>query len=321
MVRQAFIFSLTLLVVSTSPSAAHGGGFGGGGGGHSMSSFHSSSMSSPHMGFSRSFSGGSGFSSTGMTHHFETGGWNPFSSPYVHSEMGAQAGQGLTHGWGRFFGFGSHAPVNTAVTPATQPAIPSQSLASFTNPGLGNVRIQPTNPPLPSYGNPFFGNVSHYPGNYFASPYYGYRHFNPYYYNNWSNPYFYPPGLYSGMYNPYFNPFYNSYFGAYPYLGGYPYMSSYPYFSDYSYQTSLDPSFISSGTIDPNAVTGYGQYGSPDGNWIPPAYSPSSGITDPDLVPFDMSAPPVVSGAVPPDAGSGGDSGYNVPQDPSGWTP
>jgi hypothetical protein len=324
---KALTLSTAIVMILGDQSLARGGGgaghssVGGGFSGHSMSmgSFHGSSfssgshfsMGSPHMGFQHSSA-----PTTGELGHIRGMHSNPMWSPYFSSgeSLHTQPSHGFAHGLARFFGL---RPSNPQINPSDPAELPASNLSVQTKSANNTLASNLTsgllqNTRLPANLNPFFGHYNPYLNNCWGNRFYHRRFWNPYFNNTWAYPYF-SPWFFPGYFNPYLYPFYYS--SLYP--------LSFPYGTFFSYQSSLDPYFVSSDIyntgFDPNyyADPNYSSSNSFNDDWTPPKYDPSSGIVDPDLVPFDMGAPPVP----PASSSSGANNGYDLPQQPSGWTP
>jgi hypothetical protein len=314
--RDVFCLTSALLVSVSSPGFAKGGGGGGGGGGHSSGGGHfsgGSHMSTGHsMGASSFHEGGAHMPTSGEMGHLTGEHSNPLWSPYFSSETKADMVEhhGFGHGLGKLFGRSSAPKLPAGVTaPGGAPQGEQMQLQSSPTALLGGGQVVPNlgannslNPYFHSY-NPFFNN-----GYYRQQPYF--PGWNPYHNNYWNNGYNnpYSPWMYQGYNSPllysYSNPFYySSFYPAY----------SLPYANQYSYTSAAEPYFVQPDGSGPNVISNYSD---PNGdNWNPPTYDPNSGIADPNLVPFDMTAKgDVPAYGSPAIANPGGTL-------PSGWTP
>jgi hypothetical protein len=307
-------------------SGGHMGGFSGGhiggfSGGHSMSmGSHFGGLG--HTSFGGAFSGshssfahlssGSHMPSIGQMHHLSEpesihlsgAHTNPLWSPYFSNRAneGVVQHHGFAHGLAKFFGFGSSSR-SMPVAPPSFDSASTRTIASNATP----VQIAPTNSYLNPYFhtyNPFFNGRSirrfaHFPW------WYRYPYFNSYFgagpffsaFSPWFLPYYSPPILFG-----YLDPFFYSSFAS---------SMFFPYTTAFSDGQPIDPYFVQSDYGNSNTTA----YDPVNDGWTPPTYDPNSGITDPDLVPFDMSLPPR------PLNGSPTLQSYPPAALPSGWTP
>jgi hypothetical protein len=260
------------------------------GGGHFGGSSHMSighSGGSSHMSMGSFFGGHSlssgssrgSLSSIGSpshSWHFSTSNFN--SEPAVH--------HGFAHGLARLFGFsspvraGSQLPAMTA----RQGVIASNLTPSATI-NLATLRAIPIcaylRPYLRAY-NPYF--------NAHARRYYPYLSWwYPYMGSYWGTAF--PYNFYSPWFLPDYYPLlFFSYLDPEYYVSFCPSMY-FPYTTAFGDSSPLDPYFIPGDDYVYNTPYDAQAFSPMNDGWSPPTYDPSSGVVDPELVPFDLSLP------------------------------
>lgn len=262
-------------------------------GGHSMhrlgSSGHTSglhfSTNDSHPGFMKSTH--TRTLTPGETHHLmETDSLHsPLQSgmqslPTVH--------HGFVHGLARLFGFASPSRV-TVQRPMPPMDLGEHAIASnFSHSPTTNIAALRSFP-ITAYLSPCVRRCNPYLGYRFSRNYPRLSLWYPYLGSYWGSAFPY------NFYSPWFLPDYYplllfGYLDPEYYFSFCPSMY-FPYTSAFAESSPIDPYFVAGDTISENNYPGVQAYNPGNSALSPPSYDSSSGIVDPELVPFDLSVP------------------------------